>query len=121
MNQILSHSILRVIFAIPFAVFGIMHLMKADQMQGMVPSYVPGGVIWVYVIGVLLIVGATGLILNKSAQYAGYLLGGLLLIFILTIHLPNFLGGDQNSMGSLLKDISLMGAAFYIGSSSGNK
>ena len=121
MKQVLSHGLLRVIFAIPFAVFGIMHLMKADQMQGMVPSYVPGGVIWVYVIGILLIVGAAGLILNKSAQYAGYLLGGLLLIFILTIHLPSVLGGNQNSMGSLLKDIALMGAALFIGNSSGNR
>jgi len=121
MNQVLSHGLLRVIFAIPFAVFGIMHLMRADKMQGMVPAYVPGGIIWVYITGTLLILGALGLILNKSAQLAGYLLGSLLLIFILTIHLPNLLGGDQNSMGSLLKDIALMGAALFIGNSSGNK
>ena len=121
MNQILSHGVLRVIFAIPFAVFGIMHLMKADMMQGMVPSYVPGGVIWVYITGALLIVGAAGLILNKSAQLAGLLLGGLMLVFILTIHLPHFLGGDQSAMGSLMKDLALMGAALFIGNSSGSK
>ncbi|SDL77849.1 hypothetical protein SAMN05421813_102118 [Daejeonella rubra] len=118
MNQILSNGLLRVLFAIPFAVFGIMHLMNAAAMQGMVPAYVPGGVIWVYVTGVLLIVGAIGFILNKSAQMAGYVLGGLMLIFILTTHLPAVLGGDQNAMGSLLKDFALMAGALFIGNSS---
>lgn len=118
MNQIFSQSLLRVIFAIPFAVFGVMHLMAADKMQGMVPSYVPGGVIWVYITGVLLILGAAGFIINKSVQLAAYLLGGLMLIFILTIHLPVVMGGDQNGMGSLLKDLSMMAGALFIGSSS---
>jgi uncharacterized membrane protein len=118
MNPILSLGLLRVIFAIPFAVFGVMHLMAADKMQGMVPSYVPGGIIWVYIIGALLILGAAGFIINKSVQLAGYLLGGLMLLFILTIHLPVVMGGDQNGMGSLLKDLALMAGALYIGSSS---
>lgn len=121
MNQVLSHGVLRVIFAIPFAVFGVMHLMSADKMQGMVPPYVPGGIIWVYITGVLLILGALGLILNKSAQIAGYILGALLLIFVLTIHLPKLLEGDQSAMGTLLKDIALMGAALFIGKSSSSK
>lgn len=121
MNQILSQSLLRVIFAIPFAVFGVMHLMDAEKMQGMVPSYVPGGVIWVYITGVLLILGAAGFIINKSVQLAAYLLGGLMLIFILTIHLPVVMGGDQNGMGSLLKDLSMMAGALFIGSSSSKK
>jgi uncharacterized membrane protein len=118
MNQILSQSLLRVIFAIPFAVFGVMHLMAAEKMQGMVPTYVPGGVIWVYITGVLLILGAAGFIINKSVKLAAYLLGGLMLIFILTIHLPVVMGGDQNGMGSLLKDLSMMAGALFIGSSS---
>ena len=118
MNQILSLGLLRVFFAIPLVVFGVMHLMAADKMQGMVPSFIPGGVIWVYITGVLLILGASGFAINKSVQLAGYLLGGLMLIFILTIHLPVVIGGDQNGMGSLLKDLSLMAGALSIGSSS---
>jgi putative oxidoreductase len=118
MNQILSNGLLRVLFAIPFAVFGVMHLMNAAAMQGMVPAYVPGGVIWVYITGVLLITGAIGFILNKSVQMAGYVLGALMLVFILTIHLPAVLGGDQNSMGSLLKDFALLAGALFIGGSS---
>lgn len=116
MNQILSPGLLRILFAIPFAVFGILHLMKAADMQGMVPAWVPGGILWVYITGTLLIVGAMGLILNKSARLAGYILGALMLIFVLTIHLPALLGGDQNAMGGLLKDFSLMAGALFISS-----
>ncbi len=82
MNQTLSQSLLRVFFAIPFALFGVMYLIFADNMQGMVPSYVPGGVIWVYTTGVLLILGAASFIIKKSVQLDAYLLGGLKLMFI---------------------------------------
>jgi len=59
-----------------------------------------------------------GFIINKSVLLAGYLLGVLMLVFILTIHLPVVMGGDQNGMGSLLKDLAMMAGALYIGSSS---
>lgn len=115
MNQLLSPGVLRVLFAIPFAVFGIRHMMFATNMQGMVPAYLPGGIIWVYFTGAVLIIAALALILNKYTRIAGYILGLLLLIFVLTIHLPAVLGGDQGAMGGLLKDFSLMAAALFIG------
>ena len=79
--------------------------MAADNMQGMIPSYAPGGVIWVYTTGVLLILGASGFIISKSVQLAAYLLGGLMLLFILIINLPVVIGEHQNWIGSLSKDL----------------
>jgi hypothetical protein len=38
------------LFLVPFLMFGINHFTKADMMSGMVPSFIPGGAIWVYVI-----------------------------------------------------------------------
>ena len=118
MNQALSQSLLRVFFAIPFALFGVMYLIFADNMQGMIPSYAPSGVIWVYTTGVLLILGASGFIISKSVQLAAYLLGGLMLLFILIINLPVVIGEHQNWIGSLSKDLSMMTGALFIGSSS---
>lgn len=114
MNQLNLPNVFRVLFAIPFVVFGTMHLMFASKMQGMVPTYIPGGVIWVYITGTLLILTALALILNKFAKVAGYILGFMLLIFVLTIHLPALLGGDQSAMSGLLKDFALMAAAMFI-------
>lgn len=34
----------RIIYAIPFAIFGLMHFMKGGDMAGMVPSFIPGGI-----------------------------------------------------------------------------
>ena len=115
MNQLLPPSVLRVLFAIPFAVFGAMHFMFAGKMQGAVPAFIPGGVIWVYVTGAFLILAAIALIINKFAKVAAYLLGLMLLLFVLTIHLPAVMGGDQGAMPNLLKDFSLMAAAMFIG------
>lgn len=104
----------RVIYAVPFAIFGMMHLMKASDMSGMVPSFVPGGVFWVYLTGLALLAATVSIITKKQIVLASILLGSLLFIFVLTIHLPALIGGNQMAMSSVLKDISLGGAALYI-------
>jgi uncharacterized membrane protein len=101
------------IFALPFLVFGAMHLMMADNMAGLVPAYVPGGVIWVYLTGVALVAASLAIMVGKMAKLASFLLGVLMLVFAFTIHLAAVVGGDQMAMGSFLKDMALAGAAFF--------
>lgn len=91
--------------------------MNASGMAGMVPEWVPGGVFWVYATGAFLIAGAVAIIINRMASLAALLLAVLLLIFVLTIHLPSVMaGGDgaQMAMTMLLKDLSMAAAALYI-------
>jgi uncharacterized membrane protein YphA (DoxX/SURF4 family) len=102
----------RILYALPFAVFGLFHFMNASAMAGMVP--LPGGVFWVYLTGVALIAASISMLIGKYARLAALLLGVMLLIFALSIHLPNLLGGDQQAMSSLLKDVALAGAAWAI-------
>ncbi len=104
------------IFALPFAVFGLMHLMMADAMSGLVPAYLPGGVLWVYLTGVALIAASVAIIINKEAKLASFLLGVLMLVFAFTVHLAAVIGGDQMALGSFLKDTALAGAAFFYSS-----
>lgn len=99
------------LLAIPMAVFGLFHFMGADAMAGMVPSYIPGGVIWVYVTGAALIAAAVAILIGKKAKLASVLLAALLVVFVLTIHLGGALGGDQMSTASLLKDLAIAGGA----------
>jgi uncharacterized membrane protein len=99
------------LFALPMAIFGIFHFMNGAAMAGMVPSFVPGGVLWVYVTGAALIAAAVAIITGKKAKLASFLLAVLLLIFVLTIHLQGAMAGDQASMASLLKDLGLAGGA----------
>lgn len=104
----------RIIFAVPFAVFGLMHFMMGNAMAGMVPSFFPGGVFWVYLTGLALIAATISLITQKQIVLAATLLGVLMFIFVLTIHLPALIGGDQMAMTSVMKDVSLGGAALMI-------
>lgn len=102
----------RYLLALPMTVFGLLHFMGAEQMAGMVP--VPGGVIWVYVTGIALVAAGVAIILQKKARLAAALLAILVLIFVLTIHLPAVLtGGDggQMAMAGLLKDLAIAGGA----------
>jgi putative oxidoreductase len=100
------------LIAIPAAIFGILHFMGADGMAGMVP--IPGGAIWVYITGLALIAAAVSVIIGKKTRMAATLLAVLLLIFVLTIHLPGVIaGGDggQMSLMSMLKDLMIAGGA----------
>ena len=104
----------RIMFAVPFAIFGMMHFMAAGDMVGMVPAWVPGGVFWVYVTGMALMAAAISIISKKQIYLASVLLAILMGVFVMTIHLPAILGGDQMAMGGMLKDISLAGGALLI-------
>lgn len=102
------------LYAIPMAIFGLLHFMMAGAMAGMVPSFVPGGIIWVYITGVALLAAAAAIMIDKHAVLAAQLLGVMLLIFALSIHLVAVIGGDQAAMSMVLKDTALAGGAFVL-------
>lgn len=110
------------LYAIPFAIFGLMHLMNGSQMAGMVPTYVPGGVFWVYLTGIALILAGISIIINKFTKISTLLLGILMIIFVLTIHMPGLSNPQmmQMAMAGLLKDLMLAGAAFMFSAKSEN-
>jgi uncharacterized membrane protein len=107
------------LFIIPFVVFGFFHLTGADKMAGMVPAYFPGGAIWVYLTGLGQLAFAASVVLGKYDKLAAGLCALMLLVFVLTIHLPGVMaGGDmaQMAMSGLLKDIGLAGGALMYAS-----
>jgi uncharacterized membrane protein len=103
------------LFATIFLVFGAMHFMAGAEMAGMVPAFVPGGVLWVYVTGLALIAYALAIYTGRYAKLASQLLALLLIIFALTVHLPAVMGGDQMSMSQVLKDLGLAAGALVLG------
>jgi uncharacterized membrane protein len=100
-------------------VFGIQHFLHPRDLVNYVPDFLPGGIIWVYFVGVAFILVAIAFITNRMVKAAGYLLAAILLIFVLTIHLPNFLnaGDPEMKRGALinvLKDTAIACFALYI-------
>jgi putative oxidoreductase len=106
----------RILFAIPFAIFGINHFLMMNYYVGMLTSFIPLGAYTIILTGIMLIVASISIISKKYVKFSTLMLAVLLFIFIITIHIPHlFTDSDKTStLIALLKDISLMGGALMI-------
>ena len=126
MKQQTLSRIAIVLLALVMAVFGVYHFVYPQNLVGYVPSFLPNaGNLWVYIPGAAFILAAIAFITNKMVKLAGYLLAVLLFIFVLTIHLPNFINGGsdetrQLSLINLLKDTAIAAFAMHIAANSSN-
>ena len=107
------------LLAIVLFAFGIFHFLHPRDLLVFVPSFMPGGIIWVYFVGIAFILVALSFLTNKLVKVSGYALAIILIIFILTVHIPNYLeAGDvemkQMALINLLKDTAIVGFALHI-------
>lgn len=115
MNAFLSLG--RWIFPVPFAVQGLLQLMNARGIAGVVPAYMPAPLVWVYLTGFCLIAGSVSMYISKYDKLAATLTAILLIVIVLLIHVPGAMAGTEMSrvsLSMLLKDIGLAaGAMLY--------
>ncbi|MFN8241377.1 MAG: hypothetical protein U0X39_11605 [Bacteroidales bacterium] len=115
MNKITTAG--RILFALPFAVFGINHFVMMDYYMGMLTSFIPLGAYTIIITGILLIAASISIITRKYVKLATMALAILLFLFIVTIHIPHLLSDSSDKtlvMIAMLKDISLMGGSILI-------
>jgi putative oxidoreductase len=114
MNKITTAG--RILFALPFAVFGINHFVMMDYYMGMLTSFIPQTAFVMILTGILMIAASISIITKKLVKISTIMLAALLFIFIVTIHIPHLIHHvDQTvTMIALLKDISLMGGSLMI-------
>jgi putative oxidoreductase len=116
--HIISRIAIYLLTIVLFA-FGVFHFLHPRDLLVYVPSFMPGGIIWVKFVGAAFILVALSFLTNRMVKLAGYLLAVLLIIFILSIHIPNYLnaGGKeekQSALINLLKDTAIVGFALHI-------
>lgn len=106
----------RILFAIPFALFGLNHIFLYDWYLGNFTSFLPLGPFTIILTGIIMIIASISIITKKYVKLTAQVLAGMLFIFIISIHIPHLLeGGDQTMvLVTLLKDISLMGGSLMI-------
>ena len=82
-------------------------------MAGFIPSWLPGGVFWVYLTGIVLILASVSLIIQKQVKWAALGLAAFLALTILTIWLPGLSNEAmrQTAMTGILKDLARLGAS----------
>ena len=123
-----QHTVSRIaviILGIVMIVFGLYHFFRPQTLIVYVPEFVPGGIIWVYIVGLAFILAGIAFILHRQVKIAGYLLALLLFIFVVSVHFPNYLNAGDTDMKqmafvSLLKDTALAAFAMYIASNARN-
>ena len=121
MNQHILSRFAIFLLAIVLIVFGIEHFVHPRNMLIYVPSWIPGGLTWVYIVGAACILVAVSFMLNQMVKVTAYLLALLLFSFVFCVHLPNYLNtGDpeyrQLAFLNILKDTALAAFALYIAS-----
>jgi uncharacterized membrane protein len=109
-------SVGRILFALPFAVFGINHFIMLDYYLGIITSFIPLGAYTIILTGIMLIAVSISIIAKKFIRFSTILLAILLFLFIVTIHIPHLIEGNDQTITliALLKDISLMGGSLMI-------
>jgi putative oxidoreductase len=107
----LTTVVARVLFALPYGIFGLFHLSAGGKMAAMVP--IPGGVFWIYFTGVAMLAGCIGLITKIQGKWAALGLALLTLLYTIFIHLPGLSDPAQQQlqMAQVLKNIALIGGA----------
>jgi putative oxidoreductase len=106
----------RILFAVPFALFGINHFLMLNYYLGMLTSFVPLGAYTIILTGIMLIAASISIITKILVKFSTMMLAIMLFIFIITIHIPHlFTDADKTiTLIALLKDISLMGGSLMI-------
>ena len=109
----------RILYALVVAFFGINHFLNGTGMQNTVPSFIPGGVFWVYLTGTALLLAAIAFLIDRQTRLAGLLMAVFLLVIVLTIHLPAVIHAPDESsvrfpLTNLVKDTGLAAGALMV-------
>lgn len=107
------------ILSVVLIVFGIFHFKYPHDLLVYVPSFLPVGITWAYIVGACFILTGVSFITNQYVKFTGYLLAFWLVFFILTIHIPNALNAGSSEMRlmawvNVLKDTAIVGFALHI-------
>jgi len=92
----------RIFVAAPLATFGALHLAAAQGLKGMVPTYLPWPLFWVYIVGFALIATALSLIFDRLVRWSGLLCGAMFLLFVAMLDIPGVIAQQHDRFGFAL-------------------
>ncbi len=110
----------RWLIAISLVVFAVQHFLYAGYVASLIPAWIPWRVFWAYFVGVAFVAAALSIVLRKMVGLAGFLLGGMFLIWVLILHLPRVGGAPRNGneVTSLFIALAMSGLGFALASDS---
>jgi uncharacterized membrane protein len=121
----LSNQNTRWIFALPFVVFGVAHVVNASVFGGGTDNIaLEDSRLWIYIMGACLMASGIAIGIKKFDRMAALGLSLMLLIFIAVVQAPGLSNVNEVtktlSFVGMLKDMSLAGGALtYAGLATG--
>ncbi len=105
--------------SIVLIIFGIFHFLYPRDLFVYVPVFMVGGIVYAYIVGSLFVLVGLSFLTNQYVKFTSYFLVTLILIFILSIHVPNYLNAGTRDMKmaaliNILKDAAIMGFVLHI-------
>ncbi len=104
----------RLFYVLPLAAFAGEHFVFSKVMTGMIPSWIPGHLFWIYFVGCALVAAGLSIITKILGEWSGVLLGIMMASFVLLLHIPRVMANprDRISWAVALRDLTFSGAAF---------
>ena len=95
-------------FAVPYAVFGALHLFGVEFVEPLVPSYMPWRLFWAYFVGVALLAAALSIATKIQVRWSGAGIGILMFLFVAMMDIPGALATprDRFAWTLLLRELS---------------
>jgi putative oxidoreductase len=116
--KIFTSKPVRIVYAITFALLGINHFINADSYLRFVPTFLPYRILWIYLIGIFLLVTSSGVMIKKYSKQACLVLSIFLVLVVFAVHIPGLFFPKimQASMINILKDTGLAGSGLFLAS-----
>jgi hypothetical protein len=98
---------------------GIYHFMFPRDVLVYLPPNLLGNIWLPYIVGTAFVLVGLSFLTNQFVKFTGYFLAIMLFLFIVGIHLPNYMNsGDEEmrhlALMNMLKDTALMGFSLHI-------
>ncbi|HXW54050.1 MAG TPA: hypothetical protein VEL47_08105 [Myxococcota bacterium] len=106
----------RVIYSVPLAITGLIYIWKPRTAVESLTSFIPGELSLIYVAGFSWIILGFMIACDIKTKYACYGVIALLSVYQIMVHIPAIYTGEYLNIVwfELLRDLSLMGGAFFI-------
>jgi uncharacterized membrane protein len=103
----------RLFFAAPMALFASQHFTNTKAVSSLVPAWLPGHIFWTYFVGTSIVAAAVGIAAKKQARLAATLLGTMLMVFVLTLWIPQIIAHPKSVVAWAFgfRDLAFCGGA----------